>query len=1183
MKPLITVVRRMVLIASLGWIAHWAAPASAQTNEAICIVELRGKVEILPHGATNWVLTQTSQSLYPLDRVRTRANSSVGLLLSDQSVLRFGAMSEMEIPPNTGAADQGLHLLQGILSFFHRDKPGRIHVIASGGLAGIEGTEFVMAVGTTNGVEQTTLSVIDGKVRFSNDGVTLVLTNGEQAVGEPGQAPCRTPGFIAKNILQWCFYYPGVLDLNELPLTAGEQAMLGESLTAYRAGDLLAALAKYPDPRQPGSDAERVYHAALLLSVGQVEQAEANLSALTATGLAEKNRRLATALRTLIAAMKREPRPSTINYQLSTELLAASYYEQSLTGPKSLNNALAYAQRAVTNSPDFGFGWERVAELEFSFGRTDRALADLKQALRLSPRNAQALALKGFLLAARNQTREAIEQFDRALAVDSALGNAWLGRGLCRIRRGDTKAGREDLLVAAAMEPQRAALRSYLGKALGDAGDTRRAIHELTLAKQLDTNDPTAWLYSALLNEQNNRINEAVRDLETSQSLNHNRSVYRSGLLLDQDRAVRSANLARIYDEAGMPDVAFREAVRAVNSDYENYSAHLFLANSYDQLRDPNLVNLRFEPAETTEYLLANLLAPVGAGTLSPAISQQEYSKLFEQDGLHLFSSAEYLSRGAWNLSAAQYGTFGDTSYSLEAGYRSDPGQQVNNGIEEHTETISVKQQLTPHDSLFTQVGWFSTEGGDLAQRYDPNKANPYFQSQESQDASLILGYHHEWQPGVDTLVLAARVPDRAAFSDPISQTLVFDPIVHLAVPISLMEQYQASLTMYLVEVQQLVRHNDRHDTIAGIRFACGSLKVDNTETVPAGSILPGNGFPDPGQPVSLENFSPSIERLGAYLYHRWELVDGLWLQGGISYDWVRLPENFLYAPLSNQEITRDQVSPKAGIVWTPLKDTTVRFAYTRSLTGASFEQSLGLEPSQIAGFTQTYRDVVPETAVGGPTPATPFDTYGAALEQKFGAGTYLGISCQLINSTFDRAIGGYYLDLSPATFTYSVRGPASARQHLDYTEKSLMFTANQLAGRDFSFGVKYQLTRAELAQQLTAVEDPFLPLANGPTTVNGVLHQVYLNATWNHPSGLFAQFNALWSLQRNRGYSPAEPGDNFWQLNFLAGYRFPRRQAQISIGILNLTDCDYRLEPLTFYNELPRSRTIAAQFTFNF
>jgi Flp pilus assembly protein TadD len=1181
-KQLITVIGRVFLIASLGWIALWAEPASAQTNDAIRIVELGGMVEILPHGATTWVLTQTHQQLHALDHVRTGTNSSVGLLWSDQSVLRFGALTEMEIlPPHTDDADQGLHLLQGILAFFHRDKPGRIRVITSGALAGIEGTEFVMTVRSTNGIEQTTLSVIDGKVRLGNEQGTLVLTNGQPAVAEPGKAPQRTAGFVANNLLQWCYYYPAVLDLKDLSLTPEEKTLLGDSLTAYRDGDLLAALAKYPEARQPDSDDARVYHGALLLSAGQVEQAEAILPTMAGTGVSEKSQRLAAALRILIAAVKRESRPSTRAPQLATEFLAASYYEQSIgLRETSLANALSLAKQAVTNSPDFGFGWERVAELEFSFGRTDHALAALNKSLALAPRNAQALALQGFLLAAQNKPREALDWLDRALAVDSALGNAWLGRGLCRIRLGDNKAGREDLLVAAAMEPQRAALRSYLGKAWSDAGDDARARKELNLAKKLDPKDPTSWLYSALNNEQHNRINEAIGDLEKSQELNENRSVYRSGLLLDQDRAVGSANLAQIYQDAGMDDVAYREAVCAVNSDYANYSAHLFLANSYNQLEDPNLVNLRFEPAETSEYLLANLLAPVGAGALSPAISQQEYSKLFESDGLHLASTTEYLSRGAWIQSAAQYGTFGDTSYSLEAFYRSDPGQRANNDIQENTESLLVKQQITPSDSIFAQGSWFNTDGGDLAQRYNPNTANPLFRSNESQEGSLILGYHHQWQPGMDTLVLASRVPDHTSFADQNAQTLTFDPLLGQAVQNFVLEEYQANLTLYSLELQQLIRHNDRHDTIAGVKFAYGSLDVDDAEIVSPNFIPPY--FPNPGQPVSLQNESLSIERLSTYLYHRWEVIDGLWLLGGISYDWVSLPENFLYAPISSQEITREQISPKAGFIWTPFQETTVRFAYIQSLTGASFEQSLSLEPPQFAGFTQIYRDLVPETAVGGPTPATPLDLFGLAVEQKFKTGTYLGVTCQLINSTFNRAVGGYPIAYDPF-FNQTLQGPASAQQHIDYTEKSLIFTANQLVGRDFAFGLKYQVTQAQITQRLTAVQDPFLPLANGTTTVGGILNQVDLNATWNHPSGLFAQFNALWSLQNNWGYSPAEPGDKFWQLNFLGGYRFPRRHAEISIGILNLTDSGYRLEPLTFYNELPHSRTIAAQVKFNF
>jgi tetratricopeptide (TPR) repeat protein len=272
--------------------------------------------------------------------------------------------------------------------------------------------------------------VIDGKVRFGNEQATLLLTNGQQAVVEPGQAPIRTAGFIANNVLQWCFYYPAVIDPADLPFTPEEQQILGESLQAYGSGDLLAALAKYPSGRQPGSNADRVYYAGLLLGVGQVEPAETVLASLSVSDASGRPQRIAAALRQLVAAVKRQPAPAAVHPQLATEFLADSYYEQSRAIPGiSLSAALDSARQAVTNSPDFGFGWERVAELEFSFGHNNRALDALDKSLKLAPRNAQALALKGFLLAAQNRTVEAIGWFDQALAVDSALGNAWLGRG----------------------------------------------------------------------------------------------------------------------------------------------------------------------------------------------------------------------------------------------------------------------------------------------------------------------------------------------------------------------------------------------------------------------------------------------------------------------------------------------------------------------------------------------------------------------------------------------------------------------------------------------------------------------------------------------------------------------------------------------------------------------------------
>lgn len=1183
-----------ILFAALGGsLALCAGASSAQptasaaaTNE-IRIVGLQGRAEVSPAGATAWVPARTNQILHPFDRLRTGADSRVAVRWSNQSVVMFGALTELEIlPPHQRDAQSGLHLIRGVVSFFHRDRPGRIRVVTRGALAGVEGTEFALAVTAPNGTERTTLSVIDGKVRFGNQFATLVLTNGEQAVAEAGAAPVRTAGFVANNILQWCFYYPAVLDPSEVPFTADERNELARSLAAYRTGDLLDALAKYPASRAPASDAERVYYAALLLSVGQVERAEDTLSALSERGADSRPQRLAAALRRLVAAVKLQPAPSAAYPELATEFLAGSYYEQSRAVPEtSLEEALKLARSAAQRSPEFGFAWERVAELEFSFGRTSRALEALDRSLALAPRNAQALALKGFLLAAQNRTREAVSWFDHALAVDSSLGNAWLGRGLCRIHRGDAIGGREDLLVAAAIEPQRAELRSYLGKAYANAGDYPRAFKELQLAKRLDPNDPTAWLYSALLKQQDNRINEAIRDLEKSEELNDNRSVYRSRLLLDQDRAVRSANLAAMYRDAGMSEVALREASRAVNYDYGNYSAHLFLANSYLELRDPNLVNVRYETPAEAEFLLANLLAPVSAGMLSPTVSQQEYSPLFERNRLGLVSSTEYLSRGAWTESGAQYGICDNFSYDLEGFYRSDPGQRVNDDIEERQILLTLKGQLTPQDMVYFRVQQTKIEMGNVAQYYDPNSANTTFRGNEKQEPILELGYHHEWSPGVHTLFYFARIDDTASFTNQFQPTIVtsrlgiepgVSPLVGVQ-GITMHQHYVDKLELYSGELQQIWQQ-PAHNTIIGARLQYGHFHTTTLQNTPSGL---GSVFL---VPAADQDFTSPFKRVSVYGYHQWQIADPLQLIGGVSYDWLRFPENFRYAPISSTEQTADEICPKAGLIWTPTKGTAVRFAYTRSLAGASLDQSIRLEPPQVAGFVQSFRSLIPESVVGGNAGAR-FETYGLSLEQKFSTGTYLGISGELLYSDLRRTVGAFDVLDEP---DYAV--PSGLREQLDYQEQALLATANQLIGKHWSLGVTYRLSRAVLKSDFVGV--PHESIIGVPVYLvdfeprqrtEGVLHRLGLSAVYNHPCGFFARGDALWYHQNNKGYSPAEPGDDFWQLNALVGYRFCHRTAELSAGVLNITDQDYHLNPLNLYNELPRRRTLAVRFQLAF
>ncbi len=380
----------VVLLAALIERLSAQGEAGRRGGTNIVILVIEGKVEVSRAGSQAWDPAYTNQVLQAGDRVRTRERSQVTLRLSDQSVVRFNEKADFEIRPVTAPAQprSRFNLFQGMLYFFHRDKPADINIDTRTASAAVRGTEFTLEVEPDG---RTVLTLFDGEVDLSNDLGKVELKSGDQGIAELGKAPIKRAAINTINVIQWALYYPGVLDVDELTLSDEERESLRSSLAAYRSGDLLRALADYPADRVPGSDAEKIYFGALLLAVGQVDDAELLFASLpenrVADPLSDRNAMLADAIRQLIAAVKLQPWQRRHAPELATEWLAESYYQQSLA---KLPEALNAASEAVAKSPGFGFGWARVAELEFSFGRIREASKALDTALRLSPRNAQA-------------------------------------------------------------------------------------------------------------------------------------------------------------------------------------------------------------------------------------------------------------------------------------------------------------------------------------------------------------------------------------------------------------------------------------------------------------------------------------------------------------------------------------------------------------------------------------------------------------------------------------------------------------------------------------------------------------------------------------------------------------------------------------------------------------------------
>lgn len=1251
--------------------------SQAASAEPPVLVEKERIVEASPPPRQPWVPADVGRKLQINEIIAARELSRGVVKISSDRFIRVGANSYLRILSSLLEDRQvGVEVQKGEIYLHSRSGWGGARIKTPVVEGKPDGTQFMVRVeddGTT------TFTIIEGTVELVNAHGKLTIGSNEQAVVQPGKAPVKTAVIDAWNTVQWCLYYPAVIHLPEIGLTAKDHEDLRESIAAYSSGDLIGALDAWPAGYRPRSAPVKVFRAMLLLAVGEVDGARATLDSVPknapgrraieemidavnftplerARGPGGKSVRgddahergefvvqpdasVERAGAVLSAEMKDTPSLESKESMTASEWLARSYVEQSRGGPESLERALEAARKAMEIAPEFGFAAVRVAELEFSFGHTRIALRELERGMQLTPRNAQAWALQGFLLSAQNRIKKAYAAFETAIQLDSALGNAWLGRGLCSIRQGRKKEGRRDLQTAVTLEPNRALLHSYLGKASSQLGVTEAGLPDLEFAKQLDPNDPTPWLYSAVVRKEQNQPNLAIQDLEESIALNDNRQLYRSRFLLDQDLATRSVNLANLYQFNGMNAVAIREATRAVETDYTNASAHLFLANAFDALRDPTRIELRYETPWFNELLLANLLSPVGGGPLSQFVSQQEYSKLLESDGIGANILAEYRSDSETRTVTSFFGTHERASFGIDVYYRNDDGDRINNYDRRLEIYGQFKYEVTPDDTFYFLGKWQQQEGGDTFKTFDNEPLSPALSFEESQKPGLLLGgWNHRWGPGSNTLLLSGRLSADQTLTDPRTRQLLLqrdkmglrpgfvdnsrgfdeftDPALRNAIPpaVDLAPDFQTliyspallqAIAPFLgtgevigvatapfdfftrrqfeidsVELQH-IQEIERHTIIAGGRVQKGEFETDTLLNV----IRPNfdGGF---STPAAEQHSIVDFDRINAYLYDYFNVAPWLTLIGAVSWDHIEHPDNFRNPPVNDGQREDEQFSGKVAFTLSPSRWITMRGAYMESLGGVTFDESVTLEPTQLGGFNQAYRTVLSES-IAGSVETPEFTIWGLSLEGRLPHRTWWGARFNVIDQDVDRTVGaftGYDLRVFPFSPAYF---PDSSAQNLAYREESFEATINKLLGNEFAAGAIYRATNSKLRSTFPEL----VTLVPGADVEDEAkLHELSLFCNWNSPTGFFARVEANWYSQDLEddpsglapGISPRD-GDEFWQLNAFLGYRFNRNQGEISVGMLNIGHTDYSLSPLNPYGDLPRERTAVVRCRISF
>ena len=164
--------------------------------------------------------------------------------------------------------------------------------------------------------------------------------------------------------------------------------------------------------------------------------------------------------RAAIFLTERDPAKALADLDRATELEPASPlafynrgYAQFLL--RRYDDALQSYSRAIEFNSQFAMAYENRCLVGAILGRDlAAARADCDKALVLQPKLASVHQTRGFLFLKLADPKQAIAEYDEVLAQDPNSALALFGRGLARVKLGDTAAGENDKQAAATIDPE---------------------------------------------------------------------------------------------------------------------------------------------------------------------------------------------------------------------------------------------------------------------------------------------------------------------------------------------------------------------------------------------------------------------------------------------------------------------------------------------------------------------------------------------------------------------------------------------------------------------------------------------------------------------------------------------------------------------------------------------------------
>ncbi|MGH8532920.1 MAG: TonB-dependent receptor domain-containing protein, partial [Gammaproteobacteria bacterium] len=604
--------------------------------------------------------------------------------------------------------------------------------------------------------------------------------------------------------------------------------------------------------------------------------------------------------------------------------------------------------------------------------------------------------------------------------------------------------------------------------------------------------------------------------------------------------------VGRIYRDLGFEQRALVEGWKSVNTDPGDYSGHRLLADSYSSLR-------RHEIARVSELLQSQLLQPINLTPLQPQLAEtnlrilegtgpaepafNEFNPLFTRDRFTLQASGVVAGNDTYSDELTHSGLRGRFAYSLGQFHYETEGFRDNNDLEHDIYNAFAQVAVSPSTNLQIELRHQGTESGDLTENFDPNGFIPDLRTVIDAETAR-LGFHSRVDPQQD--ILASFV-----YRDLTTRILPGDTLVKTGA-YSVEAQYQ--FRNQLLSLTVGAGHSDRDRTNVTSVLQFDPVTMQPTFDPVTGMLI-----------FARANTDVDGQHTNVYGYTTIEPLQDVQWTFGVAYD--RFDSK-------NPDLDRDRWSPKIGVIWQALPETTFRAAWFKTMKRA-FVSNQTVEPTQVAGFNQFFDD----------DDGTETERYGVGIDQVLTPrlSTGLELSWRDISTGFTPVTGG-----------------VASEQRDEHLHRAYLYWTPTDA---IALSAEYFLERfdrvlpPEVADNLT---DP----------VRITTHRAPFAISYYHPDGLFARLVASYvnqdvEIDFDRAASSglattsinSDTGSSdFWVVDASIGYRLPRRWGIVSFGARNLFDNEFRyLETSTLDTTEPFTalfqpdQIVYTQFTLSF